>query len=231
MHKDMVDTVLHLETPEGVTLNFRLAGFAVRGMAWFVDFIVRILVLFAVGILGSMVVGREMFALNIILYFFLEWLYPVYFEYFKQGQTPGKKRLNLRVINEDGTPIGLSSSLIRNFLRLVDFFPMLYGVGLISCLLDKKFRRIGDLAAKSVVVYVESEKAKVGKMDKDAKPCPVWVNQEEQKAILAFSLRERELSDARKQELAELLSPMHQLEGDEAVKEVKAYGSYIGGRS
>lgn len=227
----MIDTVLQLETPEGVTLNFKLAGFSARGLAWLIDLLVRILTMVGFSMACGFFLGGDLYVLNAILFFFLEWLYPVYFEYFHQGQTPGKKSLKLRVINEDGTPIGLGASLIRNFLRMIDFFPVFYGLGLFFCLVDKKFRRLGDLAARSVVVYVEEAKSEIGKNKIQPKACPVWLNQDEQKAILAFLLREKGLTKSRQAELAELLKPIHQLEGEEAVKEVQAYASYIGGQT
>jgi len=69
------------------------------------------------------------------------------------GQSPGKRWTGLRVIRADGTPITLSESFIRNLTRLVDFLPAAYGVGIITMFIDKKSRRLGDLAAGTLVVH------------------------------------------------------------------------------
>jgi hypothetical protein len=68
------------------------------------------------------------------------------------GQSPGKRWVGLRVIRSDGTPITLSESLIRNLARLVDFLPAAYGIGIITMFIDKQSRRLGDLAAGTLVV-------------------------------------------------------------------------------
>jgi hypothetical protein len=68
------------------------------------------------------------------------------------GQSPGKRWAGLRVIRADGTPITLSESLIRNLARLVDFLPAAYGIGVVTMFIDKQSRRLGDLAAGTLVV-------------------------------------------------------------------------------
>src|SRR5215510_11634669 len=85
--------------------------------------------------------------------FVLFWGYYIFFEMLWNGQTPGKRWVGLRVIRTDGTPITLSESFIRNLTRLVDFLPAAYGIGIISMFLDKQSRRLGDLAAGTLVVH------------------------------------------------------------------------------
>ena len=69
------------------------------------------------------------------------------------GQSPGKRWVGLRVIRSNGTPITLSESLIRNLARLVDLLPAAYGIGIITMFIDQQSRRLGDLAAGTLVVY------------------------------------------------------------------------------
>jgi uncharacterized RDD family membrane protein YckC len=80
------------------------------------------------------------------------WGYYVFFEMLWNGQSPGKRWVGLRVIRGDGTPITLSESLIRNLARLVDFLPAAYGIGIVTMFIDKQSRRLGDLAAGTLVV-------------------------------------------------------------------------------
>jgi hypothetical protein len=76
-------------------------------------------------------------------------------EVFFKGQTPGKKLVGIRVVRADGSPVGLFESAVRNLLRFVDFLPAFYPVGLVTMLIDRQNRRLGDLAAGTVLVRVE----------------------------------------------------------------------------
>jgi len=80
------------------------------------------------------------------------WGYYIFFEMIWNGQTPGKRLARLRVIRGDGGPIGLTESVIRNLIRLVDFLPLIYGLGVVVMFVDGKARRLGDLAAGTMVV-------------------------------------------------------------------------------
>src|SRR5690606_22433001 len=112
----ILDTRLSLETPEGATLSLIPAGPGVRVVAFCIDFIIKsgvsLLAFIVFALLGHMGLG-----LALIIAFLLEWFYPVYFEVWQQGVTPGKKSLGLRVVNDDGTPITFGASLLRNLLR------------------------------------------------------------------------------------------------------------------
>jgi hypothetical protein len=87
------------------------------------------------------------------LLFIFFWGYYILFEIFWNGQTPGKRWSGLRVIRNDGTPVTLSESIIRNLVRIIDLLPAAYGIGVITMFLDKKSRRLGDLAAGTLVVH------------------------------------------------------------------------------
>lgn len=88
-----------------------------------------------------------------LISFIFLWGYYVFFEMLWNGQSPGKRWVKLRVIRTDGTPITLSESIIRNLVRLVDFMPAYYGVGVIAMFLNDQARRLGDLAAGTLVVH------------------------------------------------------------------------------
>jgi uncharacterized RDD family membrane protein YckC len=87
-----------------------------------------------------------------ILGFLFLWGYYIYFETSWNGQTPGKRWAGIRVIRQDGLPINLSEVIIRNLIRIVDFLPLLYGLGIVAMFADSQSRRLGDLAAGTLVV-------------------------------------------------------------------------------
>jgi uncharacterized RDD family membrane protein YckC len=87
------------------------------------------------------------FALYIVYFILLEWL--------MNGQTPGKRLLQIRVIKQGGYALRFFDTLLRNLLRVVDFLPLFYGVGLTSLLLTRDSQRLGDLVAGTLVVYQE----------------------------------------------------------------------------
>jgi hypothetical protein len=88
----------------------------------------------------------------IFIQFLLITFYHLFFELAWNGQTPGKRRTGLRVIQSNGLPLTVSGAIIRNLVRLFDFMPILYGFGLIVLFATKNTQRLGDLAAKTVVI-------------------------------------------------------------------------------
>ena len=152
-----IDTLRLNETPEGVDLGLSVAGPVPRALALALDSLIRLgLYLLLLPLLSLSKLGAGLFLLGIFL---VDWLYPVLFEVYR-GATPGKRAMGLAVVHDDGTPVGLAASLIRNLLRIIDFLPLFYGVGLVSCLVDRDFRRLGDLAAGTLVIHAEASKGK-----------------------------------------------------------------------
>lgn len=200
----MLDTAREVPTPEGIELSLRLAGPVSRSLAWLIDFLVRLVALAvlgtALGMLGKFGVG-----VALIVWFGLEWLYPTVFEVWFDGATPGKRSLGLTVLHDDGTPVRLPASLTRNLLRAIDFFPFLYGFGLVTMLLSRDFKRLGDIAAGTVVVYREpaTQHAAVPRAAPVPPPAPLTLS--EQRAILDLATRSGTLTDERAEELAALV--------------------------
>ena len=95
----------------------------------------------------SAIVGLVAFALYNGYFILLEWLL--------NGQTPGKRLLHIRVIKQGGYALRFFDTLLRNLLRVVDFLPLFYGVGLTSLLFTRDSQRLGDLVAGTLVVYQE----------------------------------------------------------------------------
>lgn len=152
-----IDDVVTIQTPEGVELDLTLAGLGSRFGAAFIDAVLlfglllveSLAVAAAVSGFDSMIllVGVQSAVLltSLVLYFVL-------FEIFNAGQTPGKAAFRIRVVDGDGQPIRFLPSILRNLLRLVDFLPVFYLAGSISILVSGDNRRIGDLAADSIVI-------------------------------------------------------------------------------
>ncbi|QQZ30813.1 RDD family protein [Thiothrix subterranea] len=198
-----LDTTYTVNTPEGIALELSPAGPAPRLWAWLVDLLLRglisLLLFAALALLGEMGIG-----IALILTFLLEWFYPVYFELRHQGQTPGKKMLDIYVAQADASPITFSASLVRNLLRVVDFLPLFYGFGFASMLLNQRFQRLGDLAANTVVLHKISSNGYSTALNVEAIRPTVPLTLPEQQAIMLFAQRSHTLTPARLDELAQM---------------------------
>ena len=150
---------LSVETPEQIDINFQQAGIGSRFYAAFIDTLLLALISFfgyyvnrnLISELGD-VLGNWLGALGGVVVFALFWGYYMVFEVTTNGQSLGKRALGLRVIKEGGYPITFADSAIRNLVRIVDFLPFCYGVGLLSMLINRNWRRLGDLAAGTLVI-------------------------------------------------------------------------------
>lgn len=205
---ELLDTTRAVETPEGINLNLRFAGPVPRALAWGIDSLIKHSILFgALLFLGFL--GQTGFGLWLIALFTMEWFYPVLFEVFREGATPGKKVFGIKVVNDDGTPIDPSASLIRNLLRAVDFLPLAYGFGLLSMLFNHNFQRLGDLAAGTLVIYHDqpfiNPQLHKGPLQKPLFP----LTSNEQRLIIQFAERSPRLNPERQDELAKLLLPLN----------------------
>ena len=146
---------LEVETPDHVVLRYTLAGVGNRGFAAVLDFLIALLITAGleigyaqIGAPGDAALGG---VLRLLL-FVLGWSYFILLEWLWNGQTIGKRAFGLRVIDEDGSPAGFVAVFVRNLVRLIDFLPSFYGVGLISIVLSGRSQRLGDLAAGTFVV-------------------------------------------------------------------------------
>ncbi len=151
------DDRISISTPEGLDIELNLAGLGSRIAAALVDAIVLgiVVILAAFGILGlSDAIGSPLLALGIgwLVAMVLTLGYFVGFEAFNQGRTPGKAMFSIRVLGVDGEPVGFGPSVVRNLLRLVDLFPLLPILGPVAILASDRNQRLGDLAARTIVV-------------------------------------------------------------------------------
>lgn len=226
-----IDSIYPVETPDGVDLTIHPAGPVPRGAAWLIDLMVRtglmFMLMFSLAFLE--VIGVAMI---VLAWFLINWWYPVLFEVLGNGATPGKRAFDIRVINDDGTPVDWGASIVRNLLRQVDFLPLMYATGLISMLCNRRFQRLGDLAAGTVVVHGSNRRGKLPRLpDGPVNHPPILLRPVEQQALLSFAERKRSLNPDRAEELANLLEPVTGHTGTDGVEELMSWARWVRGQA
>jgi uncharacterized RDD family membrane protein YckC len=154
---------LSIETPELVGIEMHVAGIGSRFVALLVDYLIWFggitALIFLISLIDPSLARFSLYgqkwatAIFILIPFLLYWGYFTLFEAFWKGRTPGKRLAKIRVIQQSGRGIGLFESMTRNFLRIVDQFPLVYAVGTVSIFLTRQHQRLGDLAAGTLVVH------------------------------------------------------------------------------
>lgn len=160
----LVQTV-DVETPELVVLSYTVAGIGSRASAALLDYLICIAAFIALiigvaqfasrNILGLTRDASAAWAIAVIglFQFAILWLYYVLFEALLDGQTPGKRMMNLRVVRDGGLAVNFEASAIRNLVRIVDMQPaFLYAIGMLSMVANSRGKRLGDMAAGTLVV-------------------------------------------------------------------------------
>lgn len=213
-----LDAVLWVDTPERVRFSHRLAGPGLRALALVVDFIVLGALATVVVLLGLAtipVLADGSVGVMLLAWFVVSWGYGAALEGLWQGRTLGKLAVGLRVVRLDGGPIGPVEALLRNLLRAVDGLPMGYVIGGLCVVSDPHLRRLGDLAAGTVVV-VEQRGAlaepvmlseEVSEVERHALPARVVLSAAQRRAIEGLLRRRSRLGSQRTEELAQLLAP------------------------
>lgn len=209
-----LDTVVTAETPEGILLELRPAGLSSRFYAFLVDWLLRLAVIYAALLgIGFLRLGGIGTAIVIVLMFALEWFYPVYFELSRSGASPGKRMFGLRVVMDNGLPITPGASLTRNLLRFADFLPALFGFAIVSMLLRKDCKRLGDIAASTLVVHDKRPGTKIELLQVTPMAPDRALSPEDQSAVIALAARAPTLTGERLDELAALAAAVSGDEG------------------
>lgn len=225
--REPLDTTTEIETPEHVRFRYQVAGPAKRALAYLIDALVRAAIVMAAAVVVMLagVASGDAFrsastGVLLLVFFVVEWGYYVFFETIWSGRTPGKRALSLRVVTEGGQPLRFTDSLLRNLVRGADYLPPwwilgTYAVGLVVMGRDPRFRRLGDLAAGTLVI-AEERHAVAGPLELSPPPTAaelknipqrVPLTGEELDAIELFLRRVGKLSPARENELAEMVAP------------------------
>jgi len=151
-----------IDTPENIEFAYDIAGIGSRFLAAIIDtlliIVAQIIVFLVVGLtiaatgIRANAAGSLLLALGTLLSFAILWGYYIAFELLWNGQSPGKRAIGLRVVREGGRPITFVGSAIRNLIRIVDFLPAFYGIGVVVMFVDRRARRLGDLAGGTLVI-------------------------------------------------------------------------------
>jgi len=226
-----------LETPESIEVEFDLAGLGSRFCAMLIDSLIitllvlgLLLLLLMTGAVYLPLAARDgvvasrlapwMLALWVIVVALVLDGYFIFFELVMHGQTPGKRSMKVRVIRDDGTPVSFNEVLVRNLLRIVDFLPVGYAVGAIVMFCSPLSKRLGDIAAGTIVVK-EGQldyRANADKKYRLASTTIGTVNAEltpeERRVLTGFLQRRIELLPQARQALAERLArPLYEKYG------------------
>jgi uncharacterized membrane protein SpoIIM required for sporulation/uncharacterized RDD family membrane protein YckC len=164
LRSESLSQTIEVETPELVVLSYTIAGVGSRALAALIDSLICIAaiitVIFTIGALTprqtrgtGAAVNAWADAIVVFAIFCLIWGYYVLFEGLADGQTPGKRILRLRVVRDGGYSVTFAASAVRNLVRLIDIQPFgFYAVGILSVVLTKSGKRIGDIVAGTIVV-------------------------------------------------------------------------------
>jgi uncharacterized membrane protein SpoIIM required for sporulation/uncharacterized RDD family membrane protein YckC len=160
---------ISIVTPDHIELDFELAGLGSRFLALIIDTVligvlIVILAIAAVALgigalsLRSINAGSWVWAFAVLVYFLVTWGYFLFFEALNRGQTPGKKWTGIRVLRDDGLPVGWRESALRNLVRAADILPPpACIVGGLAIILSKDGKRLGDLLAGTIVVTHDAQ--------------------------------------------------------------------------
>ena len=232
-----LDQPLDIETPELVQVTYTVAGIGSRAVAAVIDYAICFAALGACYVVMAIVgerrrivfgqSGAVAMAILILWQFLVLWGYYVLWEALADGQTPGKKRVGLRVVRDGGFSVGASTSAVRNLLRIVDMQPVItYAVGLTSIVASRTGKRLGDIVAGTIVVReaVTEVPAAIARrddaaVDAAARPEVHAVLSEEEFTVLArFVERRNTLPPERREALAaqvavRLAAPLAEVKG------------------
>lgn len=217
----MLDGRLSLTTPEGVRLLLTPAGPFLRAGAWAIDF--ALWAALAAGLQGLIPAGKFGQGILLILMFVTFWGYPILCEVYFKGQTLGKRALGLEVVRADGLPVGWRESSLRNLLLVADFLPMVYITGLLSMMLDARFRRVGDIVAGTLVVHKDPKALQPAAPSAAPLAPPFALSADQQRTLTDLFERESRLPTERMTELGTIAEPLTGLTGEASVERMRGY--------
>ena len=208
-----MDRTLRVRTPESIAFSYELAGLGSRFLAVAIDMGIQTLLIF--GIFWGLVyagshlgpVLRETHAtkfetslgiafLSIIL-FVVYFGYFILFETFWNGQSPGKKLFGLRVVRDGGYPADFSSIALRNIIRVGEAIFGLYAISAVAALMSPENKRLGDMAAGTIVVR-DARASKLAELMADSHEpgAPLMLSSQERGLIDLFVARRRTMAPA-----------------------------------
>jgi uncharacterized RDD family membrane protein YckC len=203
------DSSLGVLTPEGIEFVLFPAGLPIRACAYGIDKTIQGILVTVLFLTAEILRDAAGMWLILILLFGIDWFYHCVCELFFRGQSPGKRIMGIRVVGDDGSPVNPGASFLRNLLRFADTFLFLCPIAFISMAASRGFRRLGDWAAGTLVVYTPKALAlprRSGGLPRSAdfsfSVSPALFSYEEKQGILMFARRYPLLGAARAEEIA-----------------------------
>jgi len=201
-----------IATPEGVDLELRLAGVGSRFSASLLDYLIKFAALGALALLVELTLGGLAATVVLSVGLFLALVvYDIVFEVRAAGATPGKRAVGVRVLLDDGGPVGVRASTVRNLLRLIEGLTLLYIPAVTSILLTRRNQRLGDLAGGTVVArHAPAGGPTFNRYDPNPEQLADWdvssVTPEELAAVRSFLTRRHGFEPAARNRLARSLA-------------------------
>ena len=214
-----LDQLVDVETPEQVVFSYTVAGVGSRAAAALIDYLIclgaLVALLFGVAALsrvtsfGLRPSGPWIMVIFIAAQFAILWGYYVLFEGLADGQTPGKRKMGLRVVQDGGYSVSFAASAVRNLVRIVDMQPAFtYGIGIVSAAVSASGKRLGDIVAGTMVVrerVVHLAPAAAPAAGGAPAPLSTLLTDEEFGLLERFEARWRTLDQERRRMLADQL--------------------------
>ena len=156
---------LVVDSVTGVDVSLAVAGTGARSLAFLIDLLIRTLLVTAWYVIATLIYNRRWslatpddpdgtwylyVAMPATLIYLL---YHTVLELAMRGRTPGKRMAGIRIVARNGSVPTVAAQLVRNVFRMIDSFPVGYGVGLFTCLVTRDHVRVGDLAAGTLMIY------------------------------------------------------------------------------
>jgi uncharacterized membrane protein SpoIIM required for sporulation/uncharacterized RDD family membrane protein YckC len=228
--RDSLDQTVQVETPEQVAFSYSIAGVGSRAAAALMDYMLclapgALLATFLMPLFARSENGEPRSELGLLLMAFLIlaqfaalWSYYVIFEALFDGQTPGKRRMGLRVVQDGGYSVSFAASAVRNIARIIDMQPILfYVVGMVSVAFSRSGKRLGDHLAGTMVVeekavhtLPDTRRAPVS----DDAPVIALLTEDEYALLERFVARRQTIDADRRRALSDqLLARFHQALG------------------
>jgi uncharacterized RDD family membrane protein YckC len=221
-----MDRTLEVRTPESIAFSYELAGVGSRFLALAVDFTIQVAAvlllvwaLFAASTHGATrqialhgsdrVVYNLTIALVVAIVFLIFFGYFIVFEALWNGQTPGKRMLGIRVVRDGGYPVDFMASLIRNLIRVGEMMLGFYAVSAAVAVFSPMNKRIGDIAAGTIVIResrMESPEQMLRDVAEPVYAATAYVSGEERSLIRRFLERREDLVPARRFAIAHQLA-------------------------
>lgn len=217
-----VDRTLSVKTPESIAFSYDLAGLGSRFLALAIDMAIQIAILVAI-FYGIFLIGTHApsthkpvhdsatesaaIAFIVAIIFLVFFAYFIIFEAYWNGQTPGKRLMHLRVVRDGGYPLDFAGSAIRNLVRVGEMALGFYGISAIACIFSPENKRLGDLAAGTVVVR-DGRLASLSTVMENAADAPrtTLLSEQEHKVIDQFVARRKGLTPAVRAAIAQRIA-------------------------